>query len=1127
MKSFFTIVSVFLIFSCVSGSSGQDIVPIPDMPVINQNILNTLMDTPHWGNGIECSSCHVTHNSPGAQLTNAAGNANLCMSCHNPVGMASDKPFAESDKAIPGVTGTSHAWNADAENISYGAQLPANNEMARRVMDGKIVCSTCHNQHSQTYQPFLRMSNEHNAMCKDCHAVRNVGSYRDDPNNKGSHPVGIAYPVSDSRFFAAPTDTNLTLVDPDKVECTTCHGVHYTDSGGANNGEGDGYLLHATNSSAMCESCHTYPDHEGMDCLRCHQPHDPKRTNIFLVRDSVLTPESGTLPVIFTAETGANSFADGDNVYDGICEVCHTTTNHFRNDGTAPQQNHENLGGKAGTNCTDCHPHSNGFKHGGSGNGCISCHGHDAGYEYAPGQYCEGDGTAQSHSTHTENDADDLKGPFVTCDACHDTSNYPYFKSGIDQNNDGLIDLSETDVCNTCHSPNGTYDGVNDAVLGAKHNWKNGIYSGDSLAQGKAKWCATCHDESAANSKPDGSGVNAPNVVGNENASYPYGIGWGYYKTGHGLASGSYPSTGAPAANLGCEACHDPQAKHIDHIHRTYKASSDNYQSGYRLKYSMDIPRTDSGSPVSDFELCFQCHPSQKYLDQNNYSTNFRDDNDQRNSHAYHLGTGGGYRDRWDSDWDGNYGDSQISCPACHNVHGSPSPVMIRHGELISTEGTQDKVPSLDFEYTPEGTFPTLMDSKGGRTRFIGSGPGSVSKNGICSMCHNDSKEYIRTPHDLYPPKIMEALGQIGSDSIHVHFTEGVYANNNSSGDLQVSDFQFYDNDDQRTIVRVEHVAGQDMAILVLDRPLDANDDLGVDAVSAADNYSIYDESGNAMEKEAVTVEENYPPDQPQNINPPEGQTNVSVVPTLESSYFSDANPHDAHRASQWQITSVAGDYTAPVYNHISTTDLTSHQITVALEPYTTYYWHVRYQDNNESWSDYSQETMFVTGAGTDSVILHPSGLASNPGGFSVQGSGWEDALDQNDGDLSIALKCCGPSGDVFSVNMDDYAPLNNKTIQSFTINVLARYSTHPNTGTEDGYMNVGYKTGNNTKWLGSVYLSAPDYVRITSDKLTTDSDNGTLEPDDINNIQIFIKRDTGGPDELRVTEIYINVKYQ
>ncbi|MEW5802887.1 MAG: hypothetical protein AB1847_12380 [bacterium] len=33
--------------------------------------------------------------------------------------------------------------------------------------------------------------------------------------------------------------------------------------------------------------------------------------------------------------------------------------------------------------------------------------------------------------------------------------------------------------------------------------------------------------------------------------------------------------------------------------------------------------------------------------------------------------------------------DSRISCPACHNVHGSPNPVMIRHGELISTPATQ------------------------------------------------------------------------------------------------------------------------------------------------------------------------------------------------------------------------------------------------------------------------------------------------------------------------------------------------------------------------------------------------------------------------------------------------------
>ena len=1105
---------------------GQTISP-PALLQNTEEISKALMDTPHWGNGIECSSCHVIHKSPGAQLTSAAGNSNLCMSCHNPAGMAADKPFAESDRAVPGISGTSHAWDVSAENTAHGARIPENTEMASRVMDGMIVCSTCHNQHDQTFQPFLRMSNYQNAMCKDCHAVRNVGSYRTDTNNKGSHPVGIAYPDSDSRFYAFPSDSNLALIDPDRVECTTCHGVHYTSSANVNNGEGDGYILNTANNSALCMACHTYPDHEGMDCLRCHRPHNPNKTNIFLVRDSVTTPESGVLPVIFSAETGQHSFADGDATYDGICEVCHTDTKHFRNDGSAPQQNHENLGGKAESNCTSCHPHDNGFKHGGAGSGCISCHGHDAGYEYEPGLFSEGAGTSQSHSTHTENDADDIKGPFLTCDACHDTTSFPYFKSGTDKNNDGHFDLSETDVCNTCHSPKGTYDGVNDAALGSKANWENGIYQNDHLLAGKEKWCAGCHDEVPANSKIDGSGMAAPNVVGDENAQYPYGNGWGYYKTGHGLTGGAYPSTGAPAANLSCEACHNSQSKHIDNLHRTYTAGADNYQAGYRLKFGMDIPRTDNGNPISDFELCFQCHPSDNYLNRNNFTTNFRDDNDDRNSHAYHLDSGGGYRDRWDSDWDGSYGDSQISCPACHNVHGSPSAAMIRHGELISTPGTNDKVPSIDFQYTPADTYPVLKNSQGGKTRFIGPGPGSISKNGICSMCHNDNTEYSRTPTDLYPPQISTVFGMVDNDTLHVHFSEGVYSNSDATGNLLVQSFMLYDMDNNRSITNVIHTAGQNSALLILNTPLDSTDDLGTDEISAATPFSIYDASGNAMNLDHTTIQENIPPDAPYNISPAEGKTDVPLIPTLQSSYFYDANTQDTHQASRWQITQTTGDYSNPVYEHTSTTDLTSHTIASALSGFTTYYWHVEYQDDNGAWSEYSPETSFKTGASVDTVIIHPSGLAYNPGGFSTEGGSWGDILDSNDGDASFALKCCGPPGDIFSVAMDDYPALNGTTIESFTINVYTRYSTHPETGTDVGNMDIGYKTGSNTVWIGDTYVDTPEYLLITSESFTTDSDGATLDPDDIDNMQIFIKRNAGGPTELRVTEIFIKVVYR
>ncbi|MEN8261932.1 MAG: cytochrome c3 family protein [Nitrospirota bacterium] len=69
--------------------------------------------------------------------------------------------------------------------------------------------------------------------------------------------------------------------------------------------------------------------------------------------------KTGSKTVRFFNSTGSNSFADGDtSEYDGICEVCHTMTNHHQNDGTAPGgQSHYD-----GQNCTECHFHVDGFK---------------------------------------------------------------------------------------------------------------------------------------------------------------------------------------------------------------------------------------------------------------------------------------------------------------------------------------------------------------------------------------------------------------------------------------------------------------------------------------------------------------------------------------------------------------------------------------------------------------------------------------------------------------------------------------------------------------------------------------------------------------------------------------------
>jgi hypothetical protein len=424
---------------------------------------------------------------------------------------------------------------------------------------------------------------------------------------------------------------------------------------------------------------------------------------------------------------------------------------------------------------------------------------------------------------------------------------------------------------------------VNDSI-GAKDNWDSGVYETTSTLQaGKEKWCAGCHDESSANSKSDGSGVNAPNVIGDEDGPYPYGVGWGFYKTGHGLERGEYPASEGPAANLECVNCHDLTKTHIDHDRRTYAASSNNYQVGYRLKSvngqaPLVIPRSDTDSNINatDFNLCFQCHEQDLYINSSNFRTNFRDDPESRNDHWYHLQASGGWVDKWDSDWDGT-ADSEPSCPACHNVHGSQFPRMGRHGELISTPGTTDKIPALNLYYTPD-YCPTLFNSTGGKMAYSSSGgAGTVANTGVCDMCHNRYETYQRTPNDVHAPRITGVYGKVGSDKLSVSFSEGVYTNTGTTGSLTASDFSLTDIDNGRTITSVTHTAGDEYAVLTLSSLLDSVDDIGTDTLAAASTTSIYDANDNAMDTTTVTISSDTTGPIATDLSPSNNATGVAV----------------------------------------------------------------------------------------------------------------------------------------------------------------------------------------------------------------------------------------------------------
>ena len=304
---------------------------------------------------------------------------------------------------------------------------------------------------------------------------------------------------------------------------------------------------------------------------------------IDLSRIAIIPSKSGSKATRFFNSTGTNSFADGNSTYDGMCEVCHTQTNHFRNNGTGPDQLHANMGSIPGTKCTNCHKHENGFR--GMGGG--------------------------AHTTHVL----EGYGPELSCSECHGANIPPVLADG--QN------LANTTVCNNCHSTTGaviakTYWGQAGSSEGTAGSW--------ALTESDTSYCGSCHDSTPGNTKKDGTGDTAPNVMGN-------GTTYGYAITGHGKTTGNFSrlswqdtsAAGNPAANRQCSACHNLTSQHFNN-------------SGKRLKTGYENDNNSSN--------CKQCHnPGTAAVADPQWYTTYAD-----------------YQ---------NSAHSSKKCSACHDVHGA------------------------------------------------------------------------------------------------------------------------------------------------------------------------------------------------------------------------------------------------------------------------------------------------------------------------------------------------------------------------------------------------------------------------------------------------------------------------
>lgn len=110
------------------------------------------LEAPHdqtFSNG-DCNECHALY-----QLT-PAGDKDYsygCIRCHNsPENVARTSlgfPWQENgNQAVAGVVGNQHSWTGYAENAKFGARIPSNSALAKKLLRGRLQCATCHDIHA-------------------------------------------------------------------------------------------------------------------------------------------------------------------------------------------------------------------------------------------------------------------------------------------------------------------------------------------------------------------------------------------------------------------------------------------------------------------------------------------------------------------------------------------------------------------------------------------------------------------------------------------------------------------------------------------------------------------------------------------------------------------------------------------------------------------------------------------------------------------------------------------------------------------------------------------------------------------------------------------------------------------
>jgi predicted CxxxxCH...CXXCH cytochrome family protein len=260
------------------------------------------------------------------------------------------------------------------------------------------ACTNCHPGTIPTWTVSTRLN------CTACHGA-----------TPSTLPNGVAAPYKGN--FATTGHGQFAASN----QCTICHdpnSAHIAGSLGVN------MRLILANDNTLCGSCHngTTARQESTHvldknatptpdlCKSCHDVHGT--TNVHMIRTTI-----NNVTISFTNTSTA--FVQTAAPYQGLCQVCHTLTNHYK----AGQA----LDGHPTRNCLNCHKHNAVYAFQPS-TACDACHGYPpvpAGFVGTHGNYSSarmedytGGGGAHTIARHVKPTAMPAEG-WANCTVCH------------------------------------------------------------------------------------------------------------------------------------------------------------------------------------------------------------------------------------------------------------------------------------------------------------------------------------------------------------------------------------------------------------------------------------------------------------------------------------------------------------------------------------------------------------------------------------------------------------------------------------------------------------------------------------------------------------------------------------